>query len=234
LARRKKKRPVLKKIIKWCLSIVAIIFFLSVIQVIALRWIDPPMTVNMLWKWVRGNRPLSHYMLGKRWKPLKMISPNLRRAVLAGEDQRFMLHHGFDFKEMNKAIKDIARQRGFRGASTISMQTARTVFLWPKRSVARKAAEAYYTVLIEAFWGKGRILEVYLNSVDWGTGVWGAESASRNYFNVSCSRLSKPGAALLAAILPNPHKWSPVRPSEWVLTRKERIIEDMDKMPLVR
>ena len=232
--RKKKKRPFLKRFIKWGLWICAIVFALSVIQVVLLRWIDPPITVHMIWKWMRGNKPLSHYMLRARWKPLRMISPNLRRAVLAGEDQRFLLHNGFDFKEMNEAIKDMARQRGFRGASTISMQTARTVFLWPKRSLVRKTAEAYYTILVETFWGKDRILEVYLNSVDWGTGIWGAESASRAYFHVSCSGLSEPAAALLAAILPNPHKWSPTHPSEWVLTRKERIMSDMDKMPLVR
>ncbi|MFC1884406.1 monofunctional biosynthetic peptidoglycan transglycosylase [Thermodesulfobacteriota bacterium] len=235
-ARKKKKGTldiILGVVSKWILAVALIFFFLSMIQVIILRWVDPPTTVNMFWKWVVGDRPLSYYSLYNSWRPLNVISPHLRRAVIAGEDQRFMLHNGFDFKEMNKAIKDIAKQRGFRGASTISMQTARTVFLWPKRSFSRKIAEAYYTVLIEIFWGKKRILEVYLNSVDWGTGIWGAESAARTYFNVPCSRLSKSSAALLAAILPNPHKWSPTRPSDWVLMRKRRILEDMYMMPLI-
>lgn len=235
-ARKKKKRTlniILGKITKWVGTAALVFFFLSTIQVITLRWVNPPITVNMLWKWVVGDRPFSYYRLYKSWRPLNDISPHLRRAVLAGEDQRFMLHKGFDFKEMNKAIIDIAKQRGFRGASTISMQTARTVFLWSERSFSRKIAEAYYTILIEVFWGKKRILEVYLNSVDWGTGIWGAESAARAYFNLSCSHLSKSKAALLAAILPNPHKWSPTSPSEWVMMRKRRILEDMYMMPLI-
>ena len=186
------------------------------------------------WNWIRHNETKRHYQPKTHWRPLKKISPHLRKAVLAGEDQRFLSHSGFDFTELNQAIKEMALSKGTRGASTLTMQVARTVFLWPKRSWLRKAAEAYYTVLIEIFWSKERILEVYLNSVDWGTGVWGAESASRAYFKVSCSGLSRSSAALLAAILPNPHKWSPINPSYWVLTRKWRIMEDMDKMPLVR
>jgi monofunctional biosynthetic peptidoglycan transglycosylase len=236
-ARKKKKRKldiILSKTTKWAAAVLFISFFLSTVQVITLRWVNPPITVNTFWKWVVGDKPLSYYSLYKSWRPINVISPHLRRAVLAGEDQRFKLHNGFDFKEMNKAIIDIAKQRGFRGASTISMQTARTVFLWPKRSFPRKIAEAYYTILIEIFWGKKRILEVYLNSVDWGTGIWGAESAARAYFNMSCSRLPKANAALLAAVLPNPHKWSPTSPSEWVLKREKRILEDMYMMPLIR
>ncbi len=134
---------------------------------------------------------------------------------------------------MNEAFLDILAERGTRGASTISMQTARTVFLWAGRSWFRKMAEAYYTLLIEMCWSKERILEIYLNTVDWGEGIMGAEAASRNYFHRSSSRLTPTQAALLTAVLPNPRKWSPVHPNGFVQERKERIMRDMLKMPLL-
>lgn len=134
---------------------------------------------------------------------------------------------------MNEAIKDMALRKGFRGASTITMQVARTVFLWPERSWLRKGAEAYYTVVIEVFWTKERILEIYLNTVDWGTGLMGVEAASKKYFHASCLHLSPSQAAALAAILPSPHRWSPTKPNARVLYRKKRILRDMKKMPLL-
>ena len=164
---------------------------------------------------------------------MEEISPNLRKAVLAGEDQRFLSHHGFDLREMNKAIRDIALKKGYRGASTITMQVARTVFLWPDRSWPRKMAEAYYTLLIEICWSKERILEIYLNTVDWGTGIMGAEAASRKYFQTSAFGISCSQAALLAAILPNPHKGSPNHPGPQLLKRQKKILKDMKKMPLL-
>jgi monofunctional biosynthetic peptidoglycan transglycosylase len=183
------------------------------------------------WKWMWNKDNIRSNPPRHMWKPLHRISPHLRKAVLAGEDQRFTSHHGFDFIEMNKALKNMALKRGFRGASTITMQVARTVFLWPGRIWSRKAAEAYYTVLIEMFWSKKRILEIYLNMVDWGTGIIGAEAASRYYFHRSCSSLSPAQAALLTAVLPNPHRWSPKKPNSRVLRRQQRILRDMDQMP---
>ena len=134
---------------------------------------------------------------------------------------------------MNQAIKDIAMRKGFRGASTISMQVARTVFLWKDRSLLRKIFEAHYTVLIELFLSKDRIFEIYLNTVDWGENLIGADAASKRYFHVPCSRISVNQAASLAAILPNPHRLSPTSPSTYVLNRKKRILRDMKKMPLI-
>jgi monofunctional biosynthetic peptidoglycan transglycosylase len=134
---------------------------------------------------------------------------------------------------MNKAIKDIALRKGYRGASTITMQVARTVFLWPERSWLRKSAEAYYTLFIEILWSKERILEVYLNTVDWGPGLNGAEAASRKYFSRPALHISASQAALLAAILPSPHRWSPTKPNARVLQRQKRILKDMKKMPLI-
>ena len=169
----------------------------------------------------------------EEWRPLNEIAPHIRRAVLAGEDQRFLSHNGFDFTEINEAMRDMVSKKGFRGASTISMQTARTVFLWPARSLWRKILEAYYTVLLEIFWTKERILEIYLNTVDWGKGIMGVEAASRTYFHISSAHVSRSQAALLVAILPSPHRWSPSNPSSYVLKRQRRIIRDIKKMPLV-
>jgi monofunctional biosynthetic peptidoglycan transglycosylase len=154
----------------------------------------------------------------------------LAKAVLAAEDQRFLSHHGFDFVELNDALQDMAAGERLRGASTITMQAARSVFLWPGRSLLRKSLEAYYTVLIELVWGKRRILEIYLNTVDWGTDVVGAEAASRKYFQRSANSLSPEEGALLAAILPSPHTWSPVNPTEYVREKQNSILKDMKHM----
>ena len=210
-----------------------VILALSMFQVLILRFVNPPFTATIAWSWIQGKKTHRLDALSSFWRPLKDISPYLRKAVLAAEDQRFLSHHGFDFTEMNKAIKDLVLRRGYRGASTITMQVARTVFLWPERSWLRKAIESYYTVVIELFWSKKRILEVYLNTVDWGSGIMGAEAASRKYFHISSSRISSLQASLLAAILPSPHRWSPTNPNKQVLRRQKRIKRDMKKMPLV-
>ena len=188
----------------------------------------------MAWSCFQSKVTTKHY---KRpfyhWRKLEETSPHLRKAVLAGEDQRFLSHHGFDFTELSEAGRDFLTAERTRGASTITMQVARTVFLWPGRSWLRKIAEAYYTVLIEIFWSKERIFEIYLNTVHWGTGIMGAEAASRKYFFTGSFSLTPSRAALLAAILPNPTKWSPVNPSEYVRERQKRIMKEMVRMPLL-
>jgi monofunctional biosynthetic peptidoglycan transglycosylase len=198
------------------------------LQVASLRFVDPPFTATMVWDRLHS-RGVSRF----HWQPLQDISPHLRKAVLAGEDQRFLSHHGFDFVELDKAIRDFIRRKWVRGASTISMQVARTVFLWPERSLLRKAVEAYYTILIELFWSKERIFEIYLNTVNWGQGVKGAQAAARHYFHIDATDLDPHQGALLAAILPGPHVWSPIEPNEIVKERQRRILQDMEKMPLV-
>lgn len=230
---KKKKKTGLRRILGWGLKLFFILLALSMLQVLILRFVNPPFTAMIAWNWVQEKETHRLDALRSLWRPLKDISPYLRKAVLAGEDQRFLMHHGFDFTEMNKAIKDMVLRKSYRGASTVTMQVARTVFLWPERSWLRKTAELYYTVIIELFWKKERILEIYLNTVDWGRGIMGAEAASRKYFHISCSRISRSQASLLAAILPAPHKWSPTNPNEQVLRRQKRIIKDMGKMPLV-
>jgi monofunctional biosynthetic peptidoglycan transglycosylase len=231
----KRKKPgIVRRIIKACFLALGAFLVFSVLQVAVLRFVNPPFTGTMVSNWV-GDKATGREAQwpDPEWRALRKISPHLRRSVLAGEDQRFTAHNGFDFVEMNQALQDAMVSGRVRGASTITMQVARTVFLWPGRSLARKALEAYYTVLIEAFWSKKRILEVYLNTVDWGEGVVGAEMASRKYFRTNASYLTAEQAALLAAILPSPHNWSAEHPTEYVKERQRRILEDMGKMPLL-
>jgi monofunctional biosynthetic peptidoglycan transglycosylase len=188
-----------------------LLLIVTFLQVFILKFVNPPSTTRMAYHWLK-------------------ISLHLAKAVLASEDQRFLSHHGFDFVELNDALQDMAAGERLRGASTISMQAARSVFLWPGRSWLRKSLEAYYTMLIELVWGKRRILEIYLNTVDWGTDVVGAEAASRKYFQRTANSLSAEEGALLAAILPSPHNWSPVNPTEYVREKQIRILKDMNHM----
>ena len=232
MAKRRKRSLSIRAMIL-TLKILILLLIISVFQVISVSFINPPFTFSMLLGWVQEGSPLLSESPRKNWRKLEDISPNLRRAVLAAEDQRFLLHHGFDFIEMNNAVKDIFRKGTMRGASTVSMQAARTVFLWPSRNLVRKALEAYYTLLLELFCKKERIFELYLNTVDWGTGIMGAEEASRRYFNRSAKWLTPSQAASLAAVLPSPHKWSPTKPDLYVLERKKRILKDINKMPLL-
>lgn len=166
----------------------------------------------------------------KTWKDYDSISENMALAVVASEDQKFFEHHGFDFNAIRgAAINNISDDR-IKGASTITQQVAKNVFLWPKRSWLRKGAEAYFTVLIETFWSKKRILEVYLNVVELGNGIYGAEMASRTYFGKPASKLTMEEAALLAAILPSPRRMSPINPSSYVNGRRQWIREQMDNI----
>jgi monofunctional biosynthetic peptidoglycan transglycosylase len=159
--------------------------------------------------------------IDKSWRSFDEISPNIYRAVVSGEDARFMQHEGFDWKAIENARKYNEAHQGKRlhGASTISMQTAKNTFLWHGRNYVRKGLEAYFTFLIEKIWGKKRILEVYVNIVEWGDGVYGVEAASEKYFNKEASQLSKREAALLASVLPNPRRWAPNEPTRYINRR---------------
>lgn len=169
----------------------------------------------------------------KKWVPINDISKNMIVAVIAAEDNKFMTHHGFSFEDMQKAFKHNQKGKRIRGGSTISQQTAKNVFLWHKRSYLRKGLEAYFTVLIEIFWSKERIMEVYLNSIEMGDGIYGVEAASLEYFGVHASELSKNQAALIAVCLPNPRKYSPVNPSSYISRRKNAILSVMRKLPKI-
>ncbi len=206
----------------------------SLVQVIIVNFIPPPFTVRMAWNHINRLIKAEHHPAPEYiWRPLDKISPHLQKAVLAGEDQRFLDHNGFDLVEIRQALKDIFQEHKLRGASTISMQTARTLYLLPNRGIIRKVLEAYYTLLIELIWKKRRIMEIYLNTVDWGSGVMGAEAASLKYFQKPSNQLSPHQAALLAAILPNPHRFSAVKPTAYVKKRAKHILAEMHRMPLL-
>lgn len=199
----------------------------SVFLVALYRLVPPPVTPLMLIRAVEG------YGLHKSWRPLGEISPNLMHAVMAGEDARFCEHRGFDWAAIGDAWRRYRRGEGrLRGASTISMQTAKNVFLWPGRDWLRKGFEAYFTVLLELVWGKRRIIEIYLNIVEWGPGVYGAEAAAQHYFHKNASALTVEDAARLAAILPDPLKWSASRPDRHVAERAAFIRVQMPEVPL--
>jgi monofunctional biosynthetic peptidoglycan transglycosylase len=182
------------------------------------RFVPPPATYLMLQRLAQG------YGLHKHWRPLPAIAPSLGQAVIAAEDAQFCQHHGFDFEAIQKAFAANERRPSrLRGGSTISQQTAKNVFLWPGRDYVRKGFEAYFTVLIEALWGKKRILEVYLNVVEWGPGIYGAEAAAGHYFNTTAARLTPAQSARLAAVLPSPLRWKPVQSGPYVSRRSQRI-----------
>jgi monofunctional biosynthetic peptidoglycan transglycosylase len=185
----------------------------SLLWVALYRFADPPGTPLMLIRWVQGYPP------GRETLALSDISPRLVRAVIGAEDSRFCRHFGFDWQAISDAWESNQESGRLRGASTISMQTAKNLFLWPGRDWLRKGAEAYFTLLIEAGWSKRRIIELYLNNVEWGPGVYGAEAAARHHFGVSAKALSDQQAALLATVLPSPLKWSAGKPSSGVLKR---------------
>jgi monofunctional biosynthetic peptidoglycan transglycosylase len=185
---------------------------------VAYRFVPPPITILMIERLMQGHG------FDRRWAPISQMSPALPRAAIAAEDARFCDHHGFDFQAIQKAMRhDERRPERLRGGSTISQQTAKNVFLWPDRSWVRKGFEAYTTVLIEALWGKRRIMEVYLNTVEMGPGVYGVEAAAQRYFHVSARSVSPAQAARLIAILPSPLKWQVVDPGAYVRRRDARI-----------
>jgi monofunctional biosynthetic peptidoglycan transglycosylase len=200
--------------VRFLLGALAVLAIGPPLWVVIYRITPPPITILMVERMIQGRG------LDKAWRPLSEISPSLAQAVIGAEDARFCEHHGFDFKAMEAAAAHNARHPGkIRGGSTISQQTAKNVFLWPGRSYVRKGAEAYFTVLTEALWGKRRILETYLNVVEWGPGIYGAEAAAQAYFGHDADQLTPTESARLAAILPDPLKWKAVHPGRYVARR---------------
>lgn len=200
----------------------------SILVVLLLRWLPPPFSTFMLIDRIDAYRNgRTGYTLYYQWVPWTSISPSAALAAVAAEDQRFLLHRGFDFKAISLAMDENRRRRVPRGASTISQQVAKNLFLWSGRSYLRKGLEAYFTVLIETLWTKRRILEVYLNIAEFGDGVFGVEAASRVYFKTSARNLSSAQAALLAAVLPNPHRYKVALPSARVLAKRSWILRHM-------
>lgn len=174
------------------------------------------------------------WKMEKDWRDFDELSNNLKLAAVAGEDANFMKHFGFDVNSIQKAYAKNKAGKPVRGGSTISQQTAKNVFLWPGRSWIRKGFEAYFTILIEIFWSKQRILEVYLNVAEMGDGIYGAEAASRFYYHKSSAKMSKRQAALLIAILPAPLRWSPVKPTRYVSFKQYVILRNMRRLGKLR
>ena len=195
-----------------------IVFFIGPVVVVAIyRFVPPPVT------WLMVQRTFEGRGFERTWVPMEDISPNLVRAVIAAEDARFCEHMGFDVEAIQKAMAANEAGRKLRGGSTISQQTAKNVFLWPGRDWVRKGLETWFTTLIEVGWGKRRIMEVYLNSIEWGPGIYGAEAAARKNFKVPAKALTVAQSARLAAILHSPLKWKAARPGPYVKRRTGKI-----------
>ncbi len=203
----------------------------SIATVIIYRFVPPPFTPLMIIRCFEQtfdkNRSIK---LKKDWVSYKKISKNLKLAIVTSEDQRFKYHHGFDFEAMMKAFSNNQKNKKLKGGSTISQQLAKNLFLWPSRSYTRKALETWFTFLIELFWSKERILEVYLNVIEWGDGIYGAEKASQQYFKKNADELSKEEAALLAAVVPGPLIYSVKKPGPYIRKKQSWIVRNMNRL----
>ena len=221
-------RPALRRglLARLVMILLALLLGVPGAGVILYAAVPPPVTPLMVLRLFEGEG------LSREWRPREAIAPDLFRAVIAAEDGRFCEHFGFDGVELAKAFRDWRRGRRVRGASTITMQTAKNLFLWPGRQFVRKAAEAWITPWLELGWSKARILEIYVNIAEWGPGIYGAEAASRAYFGKSADALSANEAALLAAALPNPRVWSPAKPSTYLRERARVIRARMGDAPV--
>lgn len=219
------RRPsLLRRIGKAALALVLVAVLLSVGPTLLFRWLPPPLSSVMLQQRLAGE-PVDY-----RWVPWPQIGPELALAVVAAEDQRFPEHRGFDLEAIRDAVADYRAGGRLRGASTISQQVSKNLFLWQGRSFLRKAAEVWFTVLLETLWPKRRILEVYLNIAEMGPGVYGVGAASQNYFGRSPQNLSPAQAALLAAVLPSPTRYDVSRPSVYLSERQSWILQQMNAL----
>ncbi len=226
---RPKSFPV--RLLRALVWLIVICTLASASSVALLRWIDPPFSAFMAeaqaQAWFERD---SSYTSRHNWVDLRHISPNLPLAVVASEDQKFPEHWGFDVEAIERAYELNRHSHKVRGASTISQQVAKNLFLWSGRSYFRKGLEAYFTLLIEGLWPKRRILEVYLNIAEFGTGIYGAEAAAQHFFHIPASRLTRADAAVLAAVLPNPERYSAVAPSHYVQQRRDWILGQMQAL----
>lgn len=224
----KMKIGIIGRIFKW---MVVAFFGSTILAVVALRFIPVYFTPLMFIRCAQQISKGEEIKLKHHWVPLSDISRHLPVAVMASEDQRFLLHHGFDYNAIEQAAMSNLKGGKKRGGSTISQQTAKNVFLWPGRSWVRKGLEAYFTVLIEMTWSKQRIMEVYLNSIEMGRGIYGADAVAQQHFDKTASELFRSECALIAATLPNPIKFSSKSPSPYMQKRKRQIEQQMRFMP---
>lgn len=217
----------IKKLFKILLKLLLYALVIPIIIVVIFKWVPVPATPLMAIRYFEQKQTDQKSVWKHDWVPLEDISKNLQLAVICSEDQNFLKHRGFDIQAIEKAIDDNQKGKRIRGGSTISQQTAKNVFLWPQRSWLRKGMEAYVTILIELIWSKERIMEVYLNSIEMGNGVYGAEAAAQYWFKKPASKLSKSEAAAIAAILPRPLKYKANPPTAYIASRKLWIMKQM-------
>jgi len=220
-----KARNFLAGLWKWTKRIFLWLFIFQFFYIVLLKWVNPPITMTQLMNWVSGHGMKRDYVKSRN------MSPNAKLAVIAAEDQLFPDHSGFDWKSIKKAMKYNEKKPGrIRGASTISQQVAKNVFLWQGRSWIRKGLEVYFTFMIELVWGKKRILEMYLNVVEMGEGVFGIEMAANKYFNKPAKNLTRPEAAMIAACLPNPKRYTVKPLSSYVSSRSQFVLRQMNNL----
>lgn len=215
-----------KRIFKWILKIILFFIALTIGSVLIFKFINPPITPFMIVKYFEGEASV----IQKEWVELEKISPEIPLAVIAAEDQKFLEHNGFDMEAIEKAIKSNSKGKRIKGGSTISQQTAKNVFLVPNRSWVRKGLEAYFTFLIELFWSKGRIMEVYLNVIEQGDGIYGVQASSVINFNRDAIKVNRSQAALMSVVLPNPVKFKIRNPSSYIRGRQSWTIRQMGNL----
>lgn len=221
----------IKKIFRFIFKIALWFFIISIGLTLIYRFIPVPVTPLMVIRlWEQAWDEKKDVRLYKDWVSIDNISKNMPQAVYAAEDQKFLEHNGFDWKAMEEAWEKNKKGKRIKGASTISQQTAKNVFLWPSRNLVRKGLEAYFTFLIETIWTKERIMEVYLNVIEMGPGIYGIEAASQTFYNRPASKLTRQQAAMIAAVLPNPIRWSPAKPTGYIRGRQSWILRQMNNL----
>jgi len=222
---------IFKRLCKLVLRIILWFFILSIGLTIVYRFvpvfITPLMVIRTFEQAFDSDKKVK---FKKDWVGMSSISKNAPQAVFASEDQKFLDHSGFDVKAMEKAWENNKKGKRVKGASTITQQTVKNVFLWPSRTYLRKGLEAYFTVLVELLWSKQRIMEVYLNVIEMGDGIYGIEAASQTYYNKPASKLNRNQAAMIAAVLPNPRRWNPTKPTSYILGRQSWILRQMNNL----
>jgi len=214
-----------KHLRRWIIGILAAVLLVSIVPVLVLRWVAPPTSSVILQRSLSEGQPQDY-----QWVPITRISPYAALAVVAAEDQKFPQHHGFDIAAIRDAVHSNASGGRLRGASTLTQQVARNLFLWQGRSYLRKGLEAWFTLLLEVLWSKERILEVYLNIAETGKQTFGVEAAAWRFFQRPASALSREQAALIAAVLPSPRRSRLDRPSDYILLRQEKILQQMQQL----
>lgn len=222
---------IIKRIFRILFKIILWFFILSIGFTVLYRFVPVPITSLMVIRlYEQAKDEKKALRLYKDWVSMQKISKHVPQAVVAAEDQKFLTHKGFDWEAMEKAWEQNKKGKRIKGASTISQQTAKNVFLWPGRTLVRKGLEAYFTFLIELIWPKARIMEVYLNVIETGEGIYGIEAASQHYFKKPAEKLTRNEAALIAAVLPNPRRWNPARPTPYIQGRQVWILRQMNNL----